>query len=191
MRVRARYTLKTFAGLTRTVLSPPSRSGITRSSQSRISTGLANPGDAFELSFVHYLGTSFCVQTNRQRGNLLPILGKCLGTGYLIYIALTAVAVVQLLSKVVTAVFKEASSSPVLTLIPFVIMFIIFLIMAWGFVTLGFRLWTDRRTRLTWILVCLSLLCFPYGTILGLLSLTWLIVSRQSAPSPAGNAEMS
>ena len=133
------------------------------------------------------------MQANRQqKRTLLPLLGKCLGTGYLIYIALTAVFVVQLVIKVVTAISKQASSPPLLSLVPFVFIFIIFLTMAWLLLTIGFRLWTDRRTRLTWILVCLSLLCFPYGTILGLLSLTWLLFFRQSdrATSPAGTEEI-
>ena len=116
----------------------------------------------------------------------LCLVGKCLGVGYLLYaLAVLGFGIAKIIAFTTVVLEHRADlEAHWQELIPFVIFSLLWLVITFLLAFTGLRLWAARRTRLTWVVVCVSILAFPIGTVLGLTSLIWLILLRRSQTSP-------
>jgi uncharacterized membrane protein (DUF485 family) len=114
----------------------------------------------------------------------LLLVGKCLGAGYLLFALIVLVVGIARTIAFTIVVSEHRADIELLTIIPFVIFFILCLVIGFLLGLTGLRLWAARRTRLTWVVVCASIVAFPIGTILGIPSLIWLILLRRSQTIP-------
>jgi hypothetical protein len=114
----------------------------------------------------------------------LLLVGKCLGVAYLLYAFIVLVVGIVRTIAFTTLAIDHRADIQGLTVVPFVIMFLLCLVIGLLLGFTGLRLWAAKRTPLTWVVVCASIVAFPVGTILGLPSLIWLILLRRSQNSP-------
>jgi hypothetical protein len=128
------------------------------------------------------------MKTADERGsNGLSLSAKLLGIGYLVYAALMLVfGAFRLISFVNLLSQQHASVNP-LVVISFVIFAIILLLLVAASAAIGLRLLAERRNWPTWTLACILLLGFPAGTILGVLTVIWLRLSRRAEQKPASS----
>jgi hypothetical protein len=124
---------------------------------------------------------------SKRSSNGLLVSAKLLGIGYLVFAALMLLGGAFRLIWFVNLVSRQHQPLDPISLIPFVIMAIIFLLLVGAFAVLGLRLLTSKRNWPTWTLACVLLLSFPVGTILGVLTLIWLGLSRQAEQQPASS----
>lgn len=122
-----------------------------------------------------------------RSSNGLSLSAKLLGIGYLVYAALMLVfGAFRLISFVNLLSQQHASVNP-LVVISFVIFAIILLLLVAASAAIGLRLLAGRRNWPTWTLACVLLLGFPAGTILGVLTVIWLRLSRRAEQQPASS----
>ena len=119
------------------------------------------------------------------RSNGLPFFSKLLGAGYLLNAALILSFGVSRLILFFNALAEHVSELNLLVVMPFVFFAIICLLFVAGSTVLGLRLFAGKRNWPTWTLTCIFLLCIPIGTILGILTFIWLILSRRAQQQPA------
>lgn len=125
--------------------------------------------------------------TGKRSSNGLRLSAKLLGIGYLVFAALILVGGAFRLIWFVNLVSQQHPPADPLTLIPFVIMAIIILLLIAAFAMLGLRLLANKRNWPTWTLAGVLSLSFPAGTILGVLTLIWLSLSRRADQQPASS----
>jgi hypothetical protein len=124
---------------------------------------------------------------SKRSSNGLSLSAKLLGIGYLVYAALMLVfAAFRLISFVNLLSQQHASVNP-LVVISFVIFAIILLLLVASSAAMGLRLLAEKRNWPNWTLACVLLLGFPVGTILGVLTLIWMRLSRRTEQQPASS----
>ena len=109
----------------------------------------------------------------------LRLIGKVLGTGYVVLAIIILSRAIQDLAAISMPVAQRAYYLQPLSTVPLLALFSLGLLVAIFLGLIGVRLFNARRNRFVWIGVSVSVVLFPIGTLLGVVSLIWLNVLRR------------
>ena len=116
--------------------------------------------------------------------NGLRLFSKILGVGYLLNAALILYIGIARSILIFNAMAAHASELNPLVMVPSVSFVIICLLFVAGLTALSLRLFAGKRDWPTWTLAILFLISIPIGTVLGILTVVWLILSRRAQQQP-------
>jgi hypothetical protein len=116
-------------------------------------------------------------------GSGLRLFNKLLGVGYLLNAALILYIGVARSILIFNAIVAHALNPSVV--MPSIFFVSVCLLFVAGLTLLGLRLFAGKRNWPTWTLAIFFLISIPIGTILGILTMLWLILSRRAEQQPA------
>ena len=116
--------------------------------------------------------------------NGLRLFSKILGVGYLLNAALILYIGIARSILIFNAMAAHASELNPLVMVPSFSFVIICLLFVAGLTALSLRLFAGKRDWPTWTLAILFLISIPIGTVLGILTVVWLILSRRAQQQP-------
>jgi hypothetical protein len=119
-------------------------------------------------------------------GNGLRLFSKVLGVGYLLNAGLILYIGAARSILIVNVMAAHASELNPSMLVPWVSFVMICLLFVAGLTALSLRLFAGKRGWPTWTLAVFFLISIPVGTILGILTIFWLILLRRAERQPAG-----
>jgi hypothetical protein len=117
--------------------------------------------------------------------NGLRLFSKLLGVGYLLNAALILYIGIARSILIFNAMAAHASELNPLVMVPSISFVIICLLFVAGLTALSLRLFAGKQGWPTWTLAILFLISIPIGTVLGILTIVWLILSRRTERQPA------
>ena len=116
--------------------------------------------------------------------NGLRLFSKVLGVGYLLNAALILYIGIARSILIFNAMAAHASELNPLVMVPSISFVIICLLFVAGLTALSLRLFAGKQGWPTWTLAILFLISIPIGTVLGILTIVWLILSRRAQRQP-------
>ena len=121
--------------------------------------------------------------------NGLRLFSKVLGVGYLLNAALILYIGIARSILIFNAMAAHASELNPLVMVPSISFVIICLLFVAGLTALSLRLFAGKQGWPTWTLAVLFLMSIPIGTVLGILTIVWLILSRRAERQPVERLE--
>jgi hypothetical protein len=115
----------------------------------------------------------------------LRLFGKLLGVGYLLNATLILYIGIARSILIFNAMAAHVSELNPLVVMPSVFFVITCLLFVAGLTALSLRLFAGKQGWPTWTLAVLFLISIPIGTVLGILTFAWLVLSRRAEQQTA------